>query len=84
MAEDVPLFHSARFNGPVTVTFKGYVVPGGNQYSCGYYDLLKGTQIQAGVAITPAQAFSLFLAQDVNWLAAAWKRTVMLLTGGII
>ena len=69
--EDVPLFHNARFNGPVTVTFKGYVVPGGNQYSCGYYDLLKGAQIQAGVAITPAQTFSLFLAQDARMLAHA-------------
>jgi hypothetical protein len=69
--EDVPLFHRARFNGPVTVTFKGYVIPGGNQYSCGYYDLLKGAQIQAGVAITQSQAFSLFLAQDAKMLAHA-------------
>ena len=39
---DVPLFHRARFSGPVTVSFKGYIVPGGTQYACGYYDLLKG------------------------------------------
>jgi hypothetical protein len=69
--EDVPLFHRARFNGPVTVTFRGYVIPGGNQYACGYYDLLKSAQIQAGVAITPSQAFSLFLAQDAKMLAHA-------------
>ena len=68
---DVPLFHRARFSGPVTVSFKGYIVAGGTQYSCGYYDLLKGTQLQAGVAITPAQTFSLFLAQEAAMLAHA-------------
>ena len=74
---DAPLFHRARFNGPVSVSFKGYVVPGGTQYSCGYYDLLKGTQNQAGVAITPAQTFSLFLAQEANMLAHATNSPIV-------
>jgi hypothetical protein len=68
---DVPLFHRARFSGPVTVVLKGYVMPGGTQYACGYYDLLKATQVQAGAAITPAQAFAPFLANETQMLVHA-------------
>ena len=68
--DDVPLFHLARFNGPVTVSFKGFVLKG-SQYAGGYLGLKSGAQFQAGVAITPAQTYSLFLAQDANWLAHA-------------
>ena len=68
--DDVPLFHRARFNGPVTISFKGFVLKG-TQYSGGYFGLGDGLQLQAGVAITPAHQFSLFLAQEANWLAHA-------------
>ncbi|MFA6564572.1 MAG: hypothetical protein WCV00_21890 [Verrucomicrobiia bacterium] len=68
--DDVPLFHRARFNGPVTVAFKGFVLKG-SQYAGGYFGLRDSMQLQAGVAITPAQRFSLFLAQEANWLAHA-------------
>ncbi|MBI5688022.1 MAG: hypothetical protein HZC54_23360 [Verrucomicrobia bacterium] len=68
--EDVPLFHRARFNGPVTVSFKGFVLKG-TQYAGGYFGLMDNQQLQAGVAITPAQTFSLFLAQEASWLAHA-------------
>jgi hypothetical protein len=68
--EDVPLFHNARFNGPVTIQFKGFIVKG-TQYAGGHFGLASGSQLQAGVAITSAQTFSLFLAQEANWLAHA-------------
>lgn len=68
--DDVPLFHRARFNGPVTIAFKGFVLKG-SQYAGGYFGLVDSQQLQAGVAITPAQTFSLFLAQEANWLAHA-------------
>ena len=68
--EDVPLFHRARFTGAVNVSFKGFVIKG-SQYAGGYFGLRDGVQYQGGVAITPAQRYSLFLAQDANWLAHA-------------
>lgn len=53
---DVPLFHRARFVGPVTVAFKGFLIKG-MQYTTGFYDTEKQGQMQAGVGGKPLVMF---------------------------
>ncbi|MBI5394898.1 MAG: hypothetical protein HZA91_06320 [Verrucomicrobia bacterium] len=56
MTNDVPLFHRARFVGPVTVAFKGFLLKG-LQYTAGFYDTEKRGQMQAGVGGKPLVMF---------------------------
>jgi len=67
VTNDVPLFHRARFVGPVTVAFKGFLIHG-LQYTAGFYDTEKQGQMQAGVGGKP---LVMFLGQNGKVVAEA-------------
>jgi hypothetical protein len=66
---DVPVFHRARFVGPVTMSFKGYLM-NGSQYSAGFLDTKGNGQLQAGVG---GQPLVMFAAENGRVLAEAPK-----------